>query len=330
MDRSSKRKKKISTHESQDMFSSSDEEYVPPADEKLNISNGEIYEHWKSYSDKPTIIAFIYMILFQVLSTKPYPQVPLNIHNQPLRDFTTDEVQVKEQLDEAIDRLVGAFKNFKKAYINNKSGRKAVSKGGSKEHDLFFDLLEEYPLLVREQASQRSTASSQRSTASYLEEEAPKPSRRTRKKFSELGAPWKRQQTNDIYKRLQELAGTLKAGFNGLLAYLGFRGNYMTDKKIANAFYALGNQELQGSLSLDRALHLKYRYKLSKRDWIDLHYDLESNLQMPTDKELRSFEYKLLPDEMLHPFEKGWFMKIKDIIQSTLQRLPREVNYIFS
>ena len=336
MNRIFKRKKGISCTDSQDLFnSSSDEEYAPaPASqpqEKVSITKGEIYSTYTSFADKPTIIAFVYMILFQILSTKPFPVVPLNVFNEPVRPFTSEELEIKEQLDEATDRLIKAFGKFKRDHINKKSGRKSVSKGGHLENEIFFNLAEDYPMLILEQNpsqgssisnSQRSTASS---LASYLEEEAPKPTRRTKKQFRELCAAWKREKTDEIYQALQKAANSLNSGYNGLLAYLGFRGNYLTNKKVANAFYALSKQELLGNLPYDKALYMKYRYALSKRDWIDFHHDLEDFLQMPSDKALREYEYKLLPDEMLQPFEKGWAMKIKDIIQSTLTRLPKKV-----
>ena len=327
-----KRKKSINSGGSRpSLESSSDEENGPiKAGFPTYLTMNDVYEMWISQpkDKKPTIREFAAILLYESkLEVKEYviPKV-----NEKGEAISKEEVELRGKIDEAIQRLYIGFKRFKDHYLGKtmakKKNRLKVMKGGSEANDLFFDLLEDYPLLVKEEESQglSQSQSSQSSTKSYCEKKVPKPKSKIRKMFRSLCATYKRQKTDMIYRQILITAEELEMTPNALLAYLGFRANYLTNKKVANAFMALSEGELKENLSLDKALYMKFRYDFSKRDWIDFRLDFEE-IMMPTDGRLREHIYKLLPDSDLIPFKKGWRMDIPTVVQRTLDRLPADV-----
>ena len=287
----------------------------------LYITNNEMYNLYSNQPlPKPTRAKFCRAVVCEVLATIDIPYGD---------DLSDDDYKIKDDFAECLERVERAFQRFKVKYIDNKQGRKLVAKDGELASKDFFNLKKEYPQLVRKESSQ---SQSQDPNASFVDKEVPKPSARTRKLFRKLCPGWKRQKTDDIYKMLFKKAEELNCTVNELLAHLGYRANYLDNKKVAAAFMALSEGDLVGTMSLDKALYMKTRYKLSKREWIDLRIDLEGSVIMPTDKEVRAYSYKLLPDCKLKPFHghedhpdnKGWYMEVQDAVEARIQRLPEK------
>ena len=325
-----KRKKSIKSSGSRPSLeipsSSSEEESGPiKAGFPTYLSLNDVYEMWVSHpkDKKPTIREFAAILLYESkLEVKDYVIPAVNEKGEPI---SREEVELRGHIDEAVDRLYVGFKRFKNYYLGTtkekKKNRLKVMKGGTDANDLFFDLLEEYPMLVKEEESQGLSQSSQRSTNSFCEKKVPKPKSKIRKLFRKLCTAYKRQKTDMIYRQVLIVAEELDISATELIGYLGFRANYLTNKKVAHAFIALSKGDLKESLSLDKAIYMKFRYNFSKRDWIDFRLDFEE-IMMPTDGRLREQIYKLLPDADLIPFKKGWRMEVSTVVQRTLDRLP--------
>ena len=224
------------------------------------------------------------------------------------------------------------MKNFKRDFLGkNSNKRRRIVKGGPDANLLFIDILQDYPMLVKAEESQKSSQSqsSTSSTKSWLDVTVPKPKSKFRKMFRKLNARYKRHKTDRIYRQCLIAAEELGCSPTELIAYLGCRANYLTDKKVANAFKALGENEFIGDMSLDRALYMKVRYDFTKRDWIDFRLDFQ-NIMMPTDGELRSYMKTLLDDEDLIPFHKGWRIEVCTSARKTLERMEEKVRSIWA
>ena len=127
---------------------------------------------------------------------------------------------------------------------------------------VFIDILEEYPNLVKAQVSQSlsQSQSSTSSTKSWLSVQVPKPKSMIKKIFKKLTARYKRQKTDEIYRQILVAADKLGVTPTELICYLGFRANYLANKKVANAFKSLGEGQSIAEMGLDKALYMKIRY----------------------------------------------------------------------
>ena len=303
-----------------------------PAGFPSYLTMNNVYQMWTSIpkKQKPTIRDFAgQLIVGSNLEVKKYPFAKENVFGEIFSPLSKDEEQLRIQYDDCIERVNSGFRKFKKDYLDSTKRRK-VQKGGSDANLVFIDILEEYPLLLKEEEllSQRSSQGTNSSTQSWLEMKIPKPRQKSkiRKMWNKLCKRYKRQKTDKIYRQILVTADELGVHHNALLGYLGFRANYLENKKVAFAFQALSEGKLVCDVSLDRALYMKFRYNFTKRDWIDFRLDFQK-IMMPTDDELRAYMKTLLPDEDMIPFHKGWRIEIPNLAQKTLERLTEEVKF---
>ena len=329
-----KRKKPGRTDSLSGMYSSDEEEQpLPPPPDPTKVSVGtELVKIKLTYYD-------VYKIISENNRAKhhglAFAEKVLFESGLPLKKRVTDILSpdFDEELErdfKAVIKLVQkGLKSFIRKYCqkDNRDTRKLVKEGGADANETFLNL-EDYEQIWKMEDSQGTYISSQQSgdsTKSWIERRAFKPYSVRRKQFAEFSSAYKRQLTGDLYKQIIQLALNLNVSVNFLLGYFGFRANYLKNKRVAKAFSLLADKKLDKELPLDKALHVKFRYSLSKRDWIDFRLDFKEFLIMPTDDDLRAYMYELLPDDKLKPFHRGWKMDLVDAVQLTLERLPPDV-----
>ena len=322
-------------------LSSSDEEGMSASQlDPTTLTKYTVYKMWCCYSQgkkKPPISDFVNLLLYDSnLKVKKLrdPTLCWADTGELVWPLSEEEQALKDKLEEAKQRLNDSFRAFKAKYFTPKN-RELVKFRGDHANDTFFDLkVDEYSDLIDEEASQQATQQSgpscsqgsTSSTKSWVEQHAAKPRPKTRKQFRDLCPAFKREKTDDIYKRLMDKADELNCSFNELLANLGYRYNYISNKKVAKAFAALANNELERDLSLDKALFVKFRYNFSRRAWTDFRIDFEYLLNLPTHDELTKYMEILCPKSKMIPIKQGWRMSVQDVVESTLKRLPKDVS----
>ena len=315
-------------------ISSSDEDIPPrPIRNKLLLTKGNVLKTYHELEVKPSNLTELSeILLFDTgLKIKDYPVPPMKKvagEWKITRELNEEELKLKASFDEAKDRIFAGLKNFKRNYLSD-AGRAKVKPGGKNEHDIFFSVVDDFPELLKEETPKNSQSqgsqSSTSSTASWLQQTVPKPQQpHTRKQFRFLTRKWKNRKTDLLFKQIQKKAEELEVDTTDLCILFGYRASYIENRKLAKGFEALAKADLDKDLSLDKALFVKFRFSLSKADWIDFRLLFIDTLFLPTDGELRKYMYDLLPDEKLKPFRRGWKIDVVDVCQSTLDRLPKE------
>ena len=118
------------------------------------LTLGDVNEFWlQNQEAKRRGMEFARRLLFESkLKVKKYPKPEILLGvKMPLMQH---EQELKAKQDEAVDRLYLGVKNFKQKIDRNKNFRALVSKGGAREHEIFFSLIDEYPELVKDEDSQ--------------------------------------------------------------------------------------------------------------------------------------------------------------------------------
>ena len=272
------------------------------------ITAREIYEFYQRHKGNDTQYNLICKFLAEKFNINPDKK----------------SIEIKTIFRNEVDRLVSSFR---KILIKAKSSKNSITLDQT-----IFVTEDKCTFLVElmEQYTSENSSSSEEEICDEIEEveaENEKEEKKFYKTFGQLGSQRQRlRRIQDLMKTINNWVEKENFPLHRLLGFIGHSQYYLENKKLANVFERIWNDqdvELKNEIPIDTAIYLKEKSLMGKRNYTEMRLTLKPYVILPTYNAISSHMQQILPE--LRTMNEGIMARVIDVARCTIVRLPNEV-----